>query len=97
MALVINDETHVMRLTLGALAGLEDRLGAGSLLELVQRFESNSFSSRDVLDLLGAGLEGGQCGVTAEDLLHADIGGGPMAAARAAAELLARAFVVPDA
>ncbi len=97
MALVIDDETHVMRLTLGALAELEDGLEAGSLLELVQRFESNSFTSRDVLALLGAGLRGGRCDLSSEDLLHARIEGGPMAAARAAAELLARAFVVPGA
>lgn len=96
MELVINGEAQVMRLTLGALAELEDSLGESSLVALVERFESNRFSSRDVLALLGAGLRGGGCDVAAEDLLQAQIEGGPMAAARAAAELLARAFVMPD-
>ena len=97
MELVINGEAQVMRLTLGALAELEDSLGESSLIALVERFESNRFSSRDVLALLGAGLRGGGCDVAPEELLQAQIEGGPIAAARAAAELLARAFMMPDA
>ena len=96
MALVIDGERHVARLTLGALAELEEALGAGSLVDLVQRFESSAFSSRDVLALLGAGLRGGGADIPPEQLMQAQIEGGPMAAARAAAELLARAFVVPE-
>lgn len=94
MALVINGERHVARLSLGALAELEEALGEESLIALVERFEGNAFSSRDVLALLGAGLRGGGSEVTRADLLNAEIEGGPMAAAKAAAELLARAFVV---
>ena len=96
MALVIDGKTHVLRLTLGALAELEAQLDEVSLVALVERFESNRFSSRDVLAVLSAGLSGGRCEITAEELMHADIQGGPMAAAKAAAELLARAFVVPE-
>lgn len=96
MALVIDGQPHVARLTLGALAELEEQLDEGSLVALVQRFESNAFSSRDVLALLGAGLRGGGADVSPQHLLHAQIEGGPMAAAKAAAELLARAFVVPE-
>ncbi|UOA26865.1 hypothetical protein DSM107133_01572 [Pseudosulfitobacter sp. DSM 107133] len=97
MALTINGQRHVMRLTLGALASLEAALEAGSLVGLVERFESGAFSTRDVLVLLGAGLEGGGCDLSPAALAQAEIDGGPMAAARAAAELLARAFVVPEA
>ncbi|GFE49891.1 hypothetical protein So717_16440 [Roseobacter cerasinus] len=97
MALVIDGETHVMRLTLGALAELEAAMEADSLLAMVQRFESSSFTAGDVLALLRAGLKGGGCGVSDEGLLHGDIEGGPIAAARAAAELLARAFTAPPA
>lgn len=96
VALVIDGQRHVARLSLGALAELEEGLGEGSLVALVQRFEGNRFSSRDVLALLGAGLRGGGCDISPDALLHAQIEGGPMAAARAAAELLARAFVVPE-
>lgn len=97
MALVIDGERHVLRLTLGALAELEAAMGASSLMDLVQRFEGNGFSSADVLALLKAGLRGGRATLPEEALLHAEIEGGPMAAARAAAELLARAFMVPEA
>ncbi len=95
VALVIDGQTHVMRLTLGALAELEAAMATDSLLAMVARFESSSFTSQDVLALLKAGLRGGRCDVSDEALLHGDIEGGPIAAARAAAELLARAFTAP--
>ena len=85
-----------MKLTLGTLAELEATLGDGSLVELVQRFEGGAFSVRDVLALLAAGLRGGGHEMSSAELAAADIQGGPMAAARAAAELLARAFVLPE-
>lgn len=95
--MVIDGQTHVMRLTLGALAELEAALEADSLMAMVERFESGSFSSQDVLALLQAGLKGGKCGLSEDALYHAQIEGGPIAAAKAAAELLARAFTVPAA
>jgi hypothetical protein len=38
VALTIDGERHVLKLTLGALAELEDSLGADSLVALVERF-----------------------------------------------------------
>jgi hypothetical protein len=96
VVLVIDGQNHVMRLTLGALAELEDGLESGSLVDLVQRFEGGGFSTRDVLALIVAGLRGGGWKGGASDLLSSDIEGGAMAAARAAAELLARAFMLPE-
>jgi|TARA_R110000787_G_scaffold118209_4_gene229008 hypothetical protein len=96
VALVIDGRAHVARLTLGALVELEDALKEPSLLALVERFEANRFSSRDVLCLLTAGLRAGGADFTETSLAQASIEGGPMAAARAAAELLARAFSVPS-
>ncbi len=96
VALTIDGEQRVLKLTLGALAELEQELQAGSLVELVQRFEGGAYSSGDVLALLVAGLRGGGSQVTRDDLLHVEIAGGPMAGAKAAAELLARAFMVPE-
>ncbi|WP_299944652.1 gene transfer agent family protein [uncultured Ruegeria sp.] len=95
VALTIDGERRVLKLTLGALAELEQELGAGSLVELVQRFEGGAYSSGDVLALIVAGLRGGGAEVVRDDLLHAEIAGGPMAGAKVAAELLARAFMVP--
>jgi hypothetical protein len=97
VALVIDGERRVMKLTLGALAELEAALGADSLVALVERFEGGKFRTADVLKLLMAGLHGGGHRIEAEALLGAEITGGPGAAARAAAELLARAFAMPAA
>jgi hypothetical protein len=87
----------VAKLTLGALAELEEALETGSLIDLVERFEARKFTTRDVLALVVAGLRGGGWQGTAADLLQVEIGGGPVGAARAAAELLARAFALPEA
>lgn len=95
VALTVDGERHQMRLTLGALAELEAGLAEGSLIDLVQRFEGGQCSTRDVLALIVAGLRGGGWEGDARDLLRVEIAGGPMAAARAAAELLARAFMMP--
>ena len=95
VALVIGGEARVMRLTLGALAEMEAALGADSLVALVARFENGRFSSRDVLAVIVAGLRGGGWQGREADLLTADIEGGPVEAAKAAAQLLARAFALP--
>ncbi len=97
VALVIDGERRVLKLTLGALAELEAGLQTGGLVELVERFESGAFSSRDVLALIVAGLRGGGWRGSAADLVSAEIAGGPLGAARAAAELLGRAFMLPEA
>jgi hypothetical protein len=96
VALVLSGEARVMRLTLGALAELEATMEVGSLVDLVARFEGGAFSSRDVLAVIVAGLRGGGWCGSATDLLSAEIEGGPLAAARAAAQLLARAFALPE-
>ncbi|MCB2129007.1 MAG: gene transfer agent family protein [Rhodobacteraceae bacterium] len=95
VAILLDGKCHVAKLTLGALAELEAGLQTGTLIELVERFEAGRFSTRDVLMLIVAGLRGGGWQGTASDLLQVEIGGGPVEAARVAAELLARAFNVP--
>lgn len=95
VALVIDGQAHACKLTLGALAELEASLGADTLVELVKRFESAAFSTRDVLALIVAGLRGGGWNGQASDLISAEIEGGLVRAAQAAAELLARAFAAP--
>lgn len=95
VTLQLDGVPHVAKLTLGALAELEDQLGAGSLIELVARFEGHRFSTRDVLALVVAGLRGGGWQGSTADLLRVEIGGGPLEAAKVAALLLARAFALP--
>jgi hypothetical protein len=95
VAIWLDGQRHVAKLTLGALAELESALETGTLIDLVERFEGSRFSTRDVLALIVAGLRGGGWKGTAADLRTVEIGGGPVEAARAAAELLARAFSLP--
>ncbi|MDE3079058.1 MAG: gene transfer agent family protein [Paracoccaceae bacterium] len=97
VTVVLDGTPHRCKLTLGALAELEATLQTGTLVELVERFEARRFSTRDVLALLVAGLRGGGWEGRAEDLRTVEIGGGPLEAARLAAELLARAFSLPEA
>jgi len=96
VALVIDGVSHDCKLTLGALAELEAALGEGSLIDLIRRFEGAAFSGADVMAVVVAGLRGGGWTGTAADLITAEIAGGPVGAAKAAALMLARAFAVPD-
>jgi len=96
VALTLDGTAHTCKLTLGALAELEASLETETLIGLVERFETGGFSTRDVLALIVAGLRGGGWQGTGADLLSAEIAGGPVEAARVAAELLARAFSVPE-
>jgi hypothetical protein len=95
VALVLDGERHVCRLTLGALAELEAGMQADSLVALVDRFETGGFRSRDVIALLVAGLRGGGWSGSAAALAAAEIEGGPVEAMRVAALLLGRAFALP--
>ena len=56
VALVIDGQERVLKLTLGALAELEAGLQEDSLVALIERFEAGTCSSRDVLALVVAGL-----------------------------------------
>jgi hypothetical protein len=95
VAVLLDGVAHTAKLTLGALAELETALGVTSLVEVVERFEAGRYSSRDVLSLIVAGLRGGGWQGGIDDLRTVKIGGCPVDAARAAAELLARAFSLP--
>ncbi|MBU2890791.1 gene transfer agent family protein [Celeribacter halophilus] len=95
VALTMNGERHVLKLTLGALAELEAGLETDTLVALVTRFEEGKFSSADVLRIVVAGLRGGGWTGGYDDILTAEIAGGPLEAARVGAELIARAFTVP--
>lgn len=96
VALMLDGQTHVARLTLGALAELEAQLGVDGLTGLVARMDEGRFDSRDILAVLVAGLRGGGWTGTAQDLMAVQIAGGPMEAARHAARLLALAFRSPE-
>ncbi len=95
VALTLNGKRHVLKLTLGALAELEASMQLDTLVALVERFEVGKFSSSDVLRLVVAGLRGGGWRGGYDDILTAEIEGGPLEAARVGAELIQRAFSTP--
>lgn len=92
VALVVNGQRRIMRLTLGALASLEARLDSGSLMDLAERFETGRVSAADLTVLLTAALNGGGHAITEGELAAAEIRGGATAALRAGLEALAHAF-----
>lgn len=92
--LVVNGRSCSMRLSLGALAELEDRLEADGLVPLIERFESGAFRANDLIALLFAGLSDGGWSGTEEDLRKAHIEGGAVAAAQCAARLLKASFTL---
>jgi len=96
VALEIDGVNCVLKLTLGSLAELETQLDTGGLVDLVERFETGAFGTRDVMLLIVAGLRGGGWQGQAADLMAAEISGGPIKAARVAAQLLVRAFHIPE-
>jgi len=89
---VIGGETLVLCLTLGALAELEQRLQAGDLVGLAERFSSGRVSARDLTAILGAGLRGGGTDLSDDDLARLAIEGGLKGAANIAARLLRATF-----
>lgn len=97
VALILGGERHVCKLTLGAIAELEDELGDESLVALIERFESGTYKASDVLAIVVAGLRGGGWQGTKRDLVRIDIEGGIQEAARVAARLLVLAFATFDA
>jgi hypothetical protein len=96
VALSVDGEARVMRLTLGALAELEAQLKSDSLIEMIERFERGSFRVTDLIALITAGLNGGGWRISEDELVAARIDGGPLAAAQAAAQLLKLTFSLPD-
>jgi len=59
VTLALGHARYTLCLTLGALAELEDALGAGDLADLAARFAAGRLKSRDLIALLGAALRGG--------------------------------------
>ncbi len=94
--MIVNGVAMPMRLTLGALAELEARLESDSLQSLIERFESGDFRASDLVALLAAGLRAAGWDGDEAELAQADIGDGPIGAAKAAGRLLRLAFSLPE-
>lgn len=92
VAIRVNGEERVMRLTLGALAELEARMQATSLLGLAEKFETGGVSASELIALLAAGIRGGGGAISEDELASAEIEGGAVGAMRAGLTLLSRTF-----
>ncbi len=92
IAALIGGEELTLCLTLGALAELEARLGAGDLTGLAERFANGRTSARDLTAIIGAGLRGGGNAITDDDLARMAIEGGLKGASEIAARLLRATF-----
>lgn len=92
IAAVIGGEAVTLCLTQGALAELEQRLGAGDLAGLAERFGSGAVSAKDLTAIIGAGLRGGGHALSDDDLARLSIEGGLRGAADIAVRLLKATF-----
>jgi hypothetical protein len=83
---------HTLCLTLGALAELEQKVGAGGLVELASRFESGKLSARDLIAVIACGLRGAGATYSDKEVAAFKVTGGLHTYVRIAACLLAATF-----
>jgi hypothetical protein len=65
---VLDGREYTLCLTLGALAELEQALGADDLVALAERFEKGRIASSDAIRIIGAGLRGAGNGIGDADV-----------------------------
>ena len=83
---------YTLCLTLGALAELEDRLGAEDVVALGERFAAGRPRARDLLALLAASLRGGGHALTDAEVAALPLDGGVEVLALTLADVLVAAF-----
>lgn len=93
--LLVDGETLPMRLTLGALAELEEAFKVDSLPALGERFAQGRLSARDVTRILTAGLRGAGSSISADQVAGLAFDGGLNGAIAAAIRLLDATFGEP--
>lgn len=92
VSVAIGDRRYTLCLTLGALAELEEALGASDLTGLAGRFAEGRLASRDLIALLGATLRGGGHDLDDAAVARLPLTGGIEPIAAALGEALAAAF-----
>jgi Phage tail tube protein, GTA-gp10 len=91
-AVTIGDARYTLRLTLGALAEMEDAFGAADLTALGERFAAGRLSGRDLVTLLAIALRGGGHALADAEVAALPLDGGIEPVADALADCLALAF-----
>lgn len=93
---VLGGERHVLVLTLGALAELEDAFGGEDMLALAARFETGRIRAADALKVIGAGLRGAGTDISDEDVARLGAEGGAAGYIAIVADLLTATFGGPE-
>lgn len=88
----VDGHVYRLRLTLGALAELEDAFAVDDLTALADRFSAGRLASRDIVAILGAAMRGAGHEVSDADVADMACEGGVPALAEAALAALAAAF-----
>ncbi|MFN3888978.1 MAG: gene transfer agent family protein [Beijerinckiaceae bacterium] len=89
---IFDGQRYTLRMTLGALAELEDAFGATDLVALAARFEEGRLSARDLLRIIAAGMRGGGANVSENEVALLGCEGGLESYISVAAQLLAATF-----
>ncbi len=92
VAAFIGGAERRLRLTLGALAELEEAFGAEDLGDLARRFASGSLKTRDVIRVIAAGLRGAGEVLTDDDVAKLPVEGGIAGYADTVVRLIAATF-----
>ena len=88
VALMVEGRALPMRLTLGALAELEDAFSVENLPALGERFAAGRLSARDITRILSAGLRGAGGTLATDEVAALSFDGGLNGAIAAAIALL---------
>ncbi len=89
---VIGGERRCLRLTLGALADLEDAFGAEDMAAFAASFAGGRLRAADAIRVIGAGLRGGGATVSDAEVAAMAVEGGAAGYARIVVDLLAATF-----
>ena len=92
VALMVEGRALPMRLTLGALAELEDAFSVENLPALGERFAAGRLSARDIARILTAGLRGAGSALATDEVAALPFEGGLNGAIAAAIALLEATF-----
>jgi len=88
----LDGQQWTLCLTLGALAWLENKLGATNLAGLAEKFSSGSLCSDDLVSVITAGLRGGGYTVTEVEVEQMRVEGGASGYIQVAVRLLEATF-----
>lgn len=92
--LVIDGKRYTLRLTLGALAELEEAFAVSDLAALGDRFNTGRLGARDIITILACALRGGGHKMSDEEVAGLSAEGGVAPLAEAALRALEVAFGV---